>query len=36
MLVEMAEQYDNKSNVKLSGFQSQLEASSVFIHNEEL
>ena len=32
----MAERYDSKSNVKLGGFQSQLEASYVSNHTEEL
>ena len=32
----LAEWYDTKPNVKLGGFQSQLEASYVFGHNEEL
>ena len=32
----MAERYDSKSNAKLGGFQSQLEASYVSSHTEEL
>ena len=32
---QLAEQYDTKSNVKLSGFRSQLEASYVSSHTEE-
>ena len=32
----LAERYDTKSNVKLSGFQSQLLASCVSSHTEEL
>ena len=32
----VAERYDTKSNVKLSGFQSQLESSYVSSHTEEL
>ena len=32
----MAEQYDTRSNVKLGGFQSQLEASYVSSYTEEL
>ena len=31
----MTEWYDTKSNVKLGGFQSQLEASSMSSHTEE-
>ena len=32
----LAEQYDTKSNVKLGGFRSQLQASFVSCHTEEL
>ena len=32
----MGEQYDTKSNINLGGFQSQLEASYVSNHTEEL
>ena len=32
----MAERYDTKSNIKLGGFQSQLEASYMTSHTEEL
>ena len=32
----LTEQYDTKSNVKLGRFQSQLEASYVYSHTEEL
>ena len=32
----LAERYDTKYNVKLGGFQSQLQASYVFSHTEEL
>ena len=31
-----AEQYDTKSNVKLGGFRSQLQASYAYSHTEEL
>ena len=34
--VDLAERFDTKSNVKLGGFQSQLEASYVSSHTEEL
>ena len=34
--IYIAERYDIKSNVKLAGFQSQLEASCVSSHTDEL
>ena len=35
-IIEMAEQLDAKSSVKLGGFRSQLEASCMSSHTEEL
>ena len=36
MVCLLAERYDTKSNIKLSGFQSQLQASYMSCHTEEL
>ena len=36
MVSQLAERYDTKSNVQLGGFRSQLQASYVSSHTEEL
>ena len=36
MIRLLAERYDTKSNIKLDGFRSQLQASNVSSHTEEL